>query len=206
MDPRRLGQDVQMEAAATSPRLGEAGAVARDEAATATPDFRRLFDEHHAFVWRSLLHFGVSSAWVDDAVQEAFVVVHRRLPSYDGVVPMRAWLWGIARNVARNQSRSLGREQRRRDAWSAEQAIGPDAALDRARELRFVHDILLSLDEPLRDALVLSDVEGMTAPEIAAALEVNVNTIYSRLRIARQRFAEIARKRGHAPGGGSDGT
>ncbi len=203
MDPRDPGQDRTMLAltrAADRPNEPAAQAHRRDDAAS----FRRLFDEQHAFVWRSLLHLGVSAAWVDDAVQEVFLVVHRRLDTYDRALPLRAWLWGIARNVAANQKRALGREERRRDALATERGESPEHSLERARELRFVREILLTLDEPLRDVLVLSDVEGLTAPEIAAALEVNVNTIYSRLRIARQRFADTARKRGHIPGG-SDG-
>lgn len=200
MDRRGLGQAQEMEASIAA--LPDAPESTNEQAPTADAlPFRSLFDEHHAFVWRSLLHLGVGSAWVDDAVQEVFLIVHRRLEQYDRRLPLRAWLWGIARNVALNQKRSRMREARRRDALATERSDAPDVAVDRARDLRYVREILLSLDEILRDVLVLSDVEGMTAPEIASALEVNVNTIYSRLRIGRQRFAELARKRGYAPGG-----
>jgi RNA polymerase sigma-70 factor (ECF subfamily) len=170
-------------------------------AALDATSFRRVFDEHHTFVWRSLLHMGVGDAWVDDAVQEVFLVVHRRWHAYEPQLPMRAWLWGIARHVAHNQKRTEARESRRREALAAAPADPPDVSVERARELRAVREVLLAMDEPMRDVLVLSDVEGMTAPEIAAALEANVNTIYSRLRIARQRFADAMRARG----GGGDG-
>lgn len=163
-------------------------------------DFRRIFDEHHAFVWRSLVHLGVMEASADDAAQEVFLVVHRRLATYDAAQPFRAWLWGIARHVASNHRRSAARNARRVDALASER-VPERAAPDRAHELAFVRDIVLEMDEPLRDVLVLSDVEGLTAVEIAAALDANVNTIYSRLRIARQRFADAARKRGHHVGG-----
>jgi RNA polymerase sigma-70 factor (ECF subfamily) len=203
MDPRVTGQVDAMLASSTARRPDADDAAERPARASAA-SFRDVFDEQYAFVWRSLLHLGVPEAWADDGAQEVFLVVHRRLETYDHALPLRAWLWGIARHVAQNQKRSLGREARRRDALATERGESPDVSLERARELRFVREILMTMDEALRDVLVLSDVEGLTAPEIAAALDANVNTIYSRLRIARQRFADAARRRGHAPEGGGD--
>lgn len=197
------GQDREMDASATTVDAApSAMGVARGAVETSSDHaaFRRIFDDHYAFVWRSLLHLGVFEASADDAAQEVFLVVHRRLRSYDLSQPLRAWLWGIARHVAANQRRTAMRDARRLGALAAER---PDVANDpeRLRELAFVREIVLEMEESLRDVLVLSDIEGLTAVEIASALEANVNTIYSRLRIARQRFAEAARKRGHDVGG-----
>lgn len=199
----RPGEDSAMEAALTSENgrdLAERAPRVRTDAA----GFRRLYDEHHTFVWRSLLHLGVRMSAVDDAVQETFVVVHRRLSTYDQSQPLRAWLWGIARNVAHNQRRTASRELRRRDALADEPSDSVDSSLEDAADKNVVREVLMSLDESMRDVLVLADVEGLTAPEIAVALDVNVNTVYSRLRTARQRFSESVRRRGGL-GGGSDG-
>jgi len=202
MIPSVSGQDPAMDASARAVDVDAGVSVVRGAVAGGSDhdDFRGIFDGHYAFVWRSLLHLGVASASADDAAQEVFLVVHRRLASYDRAQPLRAWLWGIARHVAANQRRTDVRDARRRSALAAER---PTAANDveRLRDLAFVREIVLEMDEPLRDVLVLSDIEGLTASEIASALDANVNTIYSRLRIARQRFAEAARKRGHDVGG-----
>ena len=40
-------------------------------------DFRAIYDEHFAFVWRSLRRLGIAAADISDAVQEVFLVVHR---------------------------------------------------------------------------------------------------------------------------------
>lgn len=192
----RAGQDGAMDGELARPRVPVSeSAPARDDAAA----FRRLYDDNHAFVWRSVLHLGVPDASADDAVQEVFVVVHRRWSDYQPSQPLRAWLWGIARLVVQNQKRALAREGRRRDALRADRTDAAPSP-ERSHELGFVREVLLGMDEPMRDVLVLSDVEGMTAPEIASALGDNVNTIYSRLRIARQKFADIVRRRGQAPG------
>lgn len=184
-------------AAAGQDQLVEASAV---QSSTAPDDvsFRGLFDAHYVFVWRSLVHLGVPTAAADDAAQEVFLVVHRRIGSYDHTQPLRAWLWGIARNVASNQRRTDARDARRRSALEAERSSVP--AVDAAHELAFVREIVLAMEPGMRDVLVLSDIEGLTAVEIASALEANVNTIYSRLRIARKRFADEANRRGHRVG------
>jgi RNA polymerase sigma-70 factor (ECF subfamily) len=59
-----------------------------------------------------------------------------------------------------------------------------------------VRALLESLPEDQRLVLVLSDLEGWTAPEIAQALELPVNTAYSRLRTARQKLEAVAAKGG----------
>jgi RNA polymerase sigma-70 factor, ECF subfamily len=188
-EPAKTGEDVAM-------------ALAAHRLETETPvdaaSFRSIYEEHSGFVWRVLIHLGIADAQLDDALQEVFIVVHRRLDSYDPALSMRAWLRGIARNVAHHIKRAAAREHRRRDALASETAhIAP---FELAPELRWVRDILMQMDEPMREVLVLADVEGLTAPEIADTLEINVNTAYSRLRIARQRFAEAVRRRGGGDG------
>jgi RNA polymerase sigma-70 factor (ECF subfamily) len=157
--------------------------------ADVAPSFRAVFDAHHDFVWRALVHQGVPVSSVDDAVQEVFLVVHRRLSDYDPASPMRGWLWGIARNVALNAKRADAREGRKRTelGWSER---GEGAHDSGAADRQLVLAALARLDEPLRDVLILCDVEGFSAPEVGSTLGVSPNTISSRLRLARARFAE----------------
>jgi DNA-directed RNA polymerase specialized sigma24 family protein len=59
-------------------------------------------------------------------------------------------------------------------------------ALDRGA--RLLLRLLADLDENKREVFLLTELEGFTAPEIAEALEIPVNTVYSRLRTARETF------------------
>lgn len=159
------------------------------EPASVAPELtlHSIFQAEHDFVWRSLVHLGIASRDADDVLQEVFLVVHRRLPDYDRSRPLRAWLWGIARNVAHNHRRASRREARRLDELGRQPEVA-DESLERAPELLAVRRVLLAMEEDFRDVLVLSDVEGLTANEIAAALDLKPNTVYSRLRLARERF------------------
>lgn len=159
------------------------------EKADETEIFRALYDTHFAYVWRTLLHFGVPEAAAEDAAQEVFVTLHRRLDDYDGQTPIRSWLWGMCRRIALTQRRGLARAHRRSLAAPPPTAsIPPDAALERKRAVVFMEDFLASLPDDLRDVFVMMEIEGLSAPEAAAALGAKVNTVYSRLRLAREHF------------------
>ena len=162
--------------------------------------FEHLYEEHFAFVWRSLRRLGVPTCYLDDAVQDVFLVVHRRLDDFEGRSSMRTWLFGILLRVARQQRRTSIRKRRvgcEADA-DLDAAPGhndtPHVHAERNEARRTLHAILDELDEDKRTVFVMAELEQMTKPEIAALLDVNVNTIYSRLRAARAAFdAAVAR-------------
>src|SRR5262245_39607962 len=66
-----------------------------------TRRFEEVYDEHIDFVWRSLRLLGVADAQLDDAIQDVFVVVHRKLDTFEGRASIRTWIFGIALRVAR---------------------------------------------------------------------------------------------------------
>jgi RNA polymerase sigma-70 factor, ECF subfamily len=150
-------------------------------------DFDVVYGQNVQFVWRVLRGMGVSDALVEDAVQDVFVVVHRRLAQFDGRHAIRTWLFAIAYRVAREHMRRARRvrqqeplEHQLRDA-----APMPDESAERSQALRVLSELLDRLDDEKRAVLVLTDIEGMTAQEIAAATGVGLNTVYTRLRRAR---------------------
>src|SRR5690606_33819611 len=67
--------------------------------------FERIYEQYFPFVWRSLLRLGVSQANIDDAAQDAFLVVHRRLADFEGRASVKTWLFSVAQRVALNYRR-----------------------------------------------------------------------------------------------------
>lgn len=154
-----------------------------------------MFEAEYEFVWRSLLHLGVPEAAVDDALQDVFVVVHRRLEEFDPTRSLRSWLWGIARRVARDHRRSAARVQRRLSVVRRpEPAPSPEDLAARREASALVETFLGGLSDDQRDVFVLAELEELTAPEIASALGVKVNTVYSRLRAARLSFTRAVQR------------
>jgi RNA polymerase sigma-70 factor, ECF subfamily len=176
---------------AVAARIGQMPAVAHALVAAAevvVPSFDEVYAAHAAFVWRVLRTFGVSEAQIEDAVQDVFVVVHRRLPEWEGRAQITTWLFAIARRVASSHRRRAGND--RTESLVDEPAGGTDtfAAMSRAQAAATVVGILEQLDEDKRVVFALVELEQLSVPEVARMLEINLNTAYSRLRLARHAF------------------
>lgn len=164
------------------------------------PTLEAIYDEFFDFVWRSLRRLGVHPAWLDDAVQDVFLVVHRRLPDFQQRSTVKTWLFGICLRVASDYTRR-GRG-RGREAELDEQTLpfdSPDPLEQAARgeAVQFLDAQLQAFDPDKRAVFILAELEGMSCPEIAVAVGANVNTVMSRLKAARAKF-EAAVRRQHA--------
>jgi RNA polymerase sigma-70 factor (ECF subfamily) len=164
-------------------------AVGPGEARAHVPEFADVFRQHFDFVWRTLRSLGVPEAGVDDAVQDVFISVHRRLPEFEGRSTLKTWIYSIAYHTAQNHRRSA----RRRETLPLELDLvsgepGPGDIVAGAQAGRFVLRFLEQLAPERRDVFVLCVLEELSAPDVAEILRVNVNTVYSRLRLARQQF------------------
>jgi RNA polymerase sigma-70 factor (ECF subfamily) len=152
------------------------------------PDFSSLYREYFGFAWASLRRLGVSTATIDDAAQDLWVTVHRRLESLDPAASVKAWLFGIARRVASHYRRTERRHQRKLAAYSVTDVRRSTEPMKRGEAALTMERFLETLDETKRVAFVLSEVEGWSAPEIARVVGTSPNTVYSRVRLARQQL------------------
>jgi len=177
-------------------------AVAFPEVDVEVPTFDHVYDAHFAFVWRVLRTFGVPDAGLEDAAQDVFVVVHRRLGEFEGRAAITTWLFAIARRVACTHRRRHGRDNRSEPIVDDDLVAPNDtfAALSRAQATATVLAILDTMDDDKRTVFALVELEQLSVPEVAKLLDLNLNTTYSRLRIARQHFEVRVRARiGGAP-------
>ncbi len=160
------------------------------------PDIARLYQAHARQVWRTLLRLGVPSATVEDAVQDVFLTAHQRLGGFEGRSNPGTWLVGIAVRVAANARRSVTRRGvlRLLDDGLVDPKSGPDQHLEQQRSLLELEQVLAKLPEDQREVVVLIDLEQLTAPQVAEALEVKLNTIYSRLRLGRAALSRAFQK------------
>lgn len=167
--------------------LTEVSLLAAREAAE-TPSFEEVYAQHFRGVWRTLRRLGVADAVLDDAAQDVFVVVHRKLSSFRGG-SARAWLYAIAVRVASDYRRgSARRPTAPLDDEVADLRADPSRTSEVSESVRLLHQLLEQLDDKKRTVFVLSELEQLSVVEIAEALSINLNTAYSRLRAARSEF------------------
>lgn len=154
------------------------------------PRLEEIYDLFFDFIWRSARRMGVSEGSVDDVVQEVFIVAHRRLGDFEGRSSIKTWLFGILLRVVSDHRRTLRRKGGLAplpEGLAADDG-GPDERVETNQRVALLHRLLASLDEDKRTVFVLAELEQMTAPEIADALGVKLNTVYSRLRAGRKKF------------------
>jgi RNA polymerase sigma-70 factor (ECF subfamily) len=167
--------------------------VAPHLAARVSDRVRAIAEAHYDFLWRSLRRLGVAAPDVEDAAQQVLLVLMRRI---DAVRPgaERAFLFGTAMRVAQQARKRAGRGPELHEELDEQRHPGPDPEqlLDAERARRLLDRLLDELPLELRTVLVLSELEELTMAEVAALLELPAGTVASRLRRARELFAERA--------------
>lgn len=152
--------------------------------------FDAVYDREFDYVWRTMGRLGVPRDELDDATHDVFLVLYRRWSDLDRSAPIRPWLFGVARRVA------AGLRAKRREIPS-EVEVRTDDPNATKRDL--VWKSLATLDDDRRVVVILHDLEGHTGAQIAEMLGIPVNTVHSRLRLARADLVAAVRRLGGPP-------
>jgi RNA polymerase sigma-70 factor (ECF subfamily) len=135
---------------------------------------------------------------MDDVVQEIFIVIHGKFHTLERPEALRSWIYSIVRRTVSTHRRA-GRTR------AGGLTVGEDVELESLgpspfqqtetnADLALLAQLLGTLDAQKREVFSLVELEEFTVPEVAEALEIPLNTAYSRLRAARQAFeAALAR-------------
>ncbi len=160
-----------------------------------------LYSEHFSFVYRLVARLGGPTIDPEDGTQEVFLVVARKLDTFDGTCQVSTWLYGITLNVVRGLRRYI----RLRRLWELhidppESAQTVIQSIDRAEVMeahRIAYGILDQLAPKKREAFILAEFEGLSCEEIAKICNTKPETVWSRLHYARKEFAErLAARKG----------
>jgi RNA polymerase sigma-70 factor (ECF subfamily) len=166
--------------------------VASETSSPQRIDTAAVFRDHAAYAWRVLRRLGVDERDVEDVCQEVFIVVHRRLPEFEGRSSLRTWVYGVCVRVASDYRRRAGHRREIVTDAPPEQVSPDDPQRELAgREARAQLDAILSeLDDDKRAVFVLHEIEQVTMSEIAEAVGCPLQTAYSRLHAARAKVAK----------------
>ncbi len=166
------------------------------ESPTLSEDLRALYASEVDYVYSALRRLGVRAVDLEDAVHDVFLVALRRYPDFRRDRPVRPWLFGIAFRVAADLRRGKGRAVVLEDDQSAHRdpGPGPEESLEAQRRQQILAQVLETLSFERRAVFVMHELFGHDAPEIAEALGTPLNTVYSRLRLARRDFSDAVRR------------
>jgi RNA polymerase sigma-70 factor (ECF subfamily) len=158
-------------------------------------DFKAVYDRWVGDVARWIRAMGGPTADRDDVLQEVFVVVHRRLPDFDGQ-NLPGWLYRITAHQVRDFRRKLwlkhifGRSVPLNESMPAPDP-SPVMTVESRQKREVLDGLLAKMSVPLRTAFVLFEVAGYTAEEIARMQGTSLNTVRARILRARKKLTEM---------------
>ena len=161
--------------------------------------FEKIYRATSGFVYSTALRITRNHADAEEVTQEVFIKVYKNLKRFRFRASFTTWLYRIAVNTALNVYRKTSRQrQRRADYDTAIQTKGiPDpreTIFDRADAQNRIESLLSTLKPEQRACIILRELEGLSYREIAKVLKININTVRSRLKRARQALLSAAPK------------
>lgn len=164
------------------PRLRTPPAGAADD--TARPSPASFFDAHFPLVYAYFARRTPDTPTAEDLTAETIERLAAAWPAFeprgDVDVAMRVWVYRVAGNVLRNAWRGTARREARHSAWSAGQLGATDVRAAVERRV-LVDQALAGLAPEDRDLLGLRFWEELSAPEIAAILDLTPREVYTRV-------------------------
>jgi RNA polymerase sigma-70 factor (ECF subfamily) len=156
------------------------------------PTLEQVYRDHFDFVYRVARRFGGYDLDPEDLAQEVFVVVARKLHTFDNNARITTWLFGITINVVRSSRRNRSVRLRHRADESEADQVGVETRdpLEVRDAARIADEILQGISEKRRIPFILFELQGMSCAEIAELLDIKEETVWSRLHYARREFTE----------------
>ncbi len=160
---------------------------------TLQQSFCAAYREHLSWMLHTVRRLGVPDADSEDVAHDVFSTAWKRLDAYVPERPMKPWLFGIATRVISNRkSNKKGQEELTAEFDAVKgNHHGPDKDLEGEVTRKHVLRALDSLPLEQRVVFVGADIDEVAITELAEQLQIPLNTAYSRLRLARQRFQTV---------------
>lgn len=152
--------------------------------------FTQIYKLYSSLVFSLVLRICNFAQEAEEATQEVFVTVFRKLYQFNFLSSFKTWLYKIAVNVAINLRKQYLRKEAQKLVYQKSLLLqdpnyhtNPEAIIEKEET---VQEILSILPTEQRICLILRSIEGLTYEEIAEVLQININTVRSRLRLARE--------------------
>lgn len=157
--------------------------------------YEELIERYAEMAYRVAYRILQDEADAEDAMQEAFLTVYRRIDSFRGDSKFSTWFYRIVTNAALDLLRSKQRKQGQDVTWDQSEEEGvplpdmvqplPDELLERQETLEWLERGLMALSPKLRIAFVLFELEGLPMKEVAKALGISESAAKVRVHRAR---------------------
>ena len=159
--------------------------------------FRVIYEETSGFVYNVALRIVKRRQDAEEVCQEVYLNIYRNLKSFHFKSSFKTWAYRIAVNAAINHLKKMSREESRRSEfneelnYSADLSVQKGALSEKEEQAARVNLLLDVLNPEQKACVVLRNLEGLSYREIAEALQININTVRSRLKRAREKLLAL---------------
>ena len=158
--------------------------------------YEELIEQYAELVFRVAYRVLGNEQDAEDAMQETFLTVYRRIGQFRGEAKFSSWLYRIATNAALDLLRSRKRKQGVQEPLGGEDetsdselvdaiALLPEELLTTRETLEHIHEILASMSPKLSEAFVLYEMDGLSMQETAEVLGISPSAAKVRVHRAR---------------------
>ncbi|MFC6040986.1 RNA polymerase sigma factor [Paenisporosarcina macmurdoensis] len=149
--------------------------------------FRRFYEAYSGYAIRTASAITRNREMAKDAVQETFIRVFRQIESYNPNLPFDPWFYRILTNEC---MRLLKKDSAYSKFEHPDLENDPSLPVESVNRLSNLYEVIQSLDDTQRIPLILKYVKGFSEKEIADILDLNQNTVKSRLFKGRKRLQD----------------
>ena len=160
--------------------------------------FRKLYEEYHQKIYGTAITMLGNAEDAEDAVQEVFMKIYRKVSNFNGRSKIGTWLYRIAVNVCIDHVRR--NKVRRAKSVSLEESSlisltengeKADSSVTSGEVNRITKITITQLSPKLRTVVVLRDLQGLTHSKIADILGCSKGTVSSRLNRGRLKLRDL---------------
>jgi RNA polymerase sigma-70 factor, ECF subfamily len=161
--------------------------------------FKEIYESSCGFVYSVALRIVNNATDAEEVTQEVFIKMYHHLNSFAFRSSFKTWLYRVTTNCAINAYRQRAKERNRSVDFEIassqiETAVSdqPDTPKEETKDI--LNKLLSCLSADERACIILREIEGLSYKEIARALKINLNTLRTRLRRARESILIFSKK------------
>ena len=163
--------------------------------------FEKIYQQMNSFVFNVALRIAGNKEDAKEITQDVFCKLYRKLNSFMFQSSFKTWVYRITANTAINTAKRVQRQGRNMLSYDDDislkrQIEGKDSPAKEHANSRLLDRLLKNLDLDQRACIVLRGVEGLSYRQISEALNVNINTVRTRIKRAREAMIKHLNKRG----------
>jgi len=164
-----------------------------------TEAFESIYNAYSGFVYNVAFRVVNNSDEAQEVTQEVFLTVYRKLKGFKFKSALKTWVYRIAVNMAIDYARKRSREQDQtvqyKNSKKLNNSIDPvGEEIEREQQEKTISTLLESLTPDQRVCIVLRSIEDLSYQEIAESLNININTVRSRLKRAREKLIALRKE------------